>query len=309
VLSWIVALATLLLGTAPSCSTRLLVGIGAGGASSSGSTTGSGGGGSSSVSTVSVGPGGAGGTGTGGGGGTVPVGYGTVTVVSEVFVGPDGGPLPIQDLIAGFFAVPESCTGSTYGSCVVSSCPAPSKVSPMSAGVVTVTGTTPTLTVDPDGGVYPLESDNEPTVIWHGGETITATATGGAVPPFTLSGVAPSNLDLEVPALPSSGPIPVDRTADLAFTWASNGGGTVVIDFLSVSGVSVVCQLPQAPGGGVVPSAALQQLPQNEQGTLTVMATGSWTKNVGGWALTLQLVGPMTWGGTQAQSSTFTTID
>ena len=103
------------LGLSPACSTRLLDAIGTGGAfsgaagSGGGSTSGSGGGGgSSTVSSVGTGTGGAGtgGAGTGGSGGTAPLGNGTVTVVSEIFVGPDGGPLPIQDLTAGFSPVP-----------------------------------------------------------------------------------------------------------------------------------------------------------------------------------------------------------
>jgi hypothetical protein len=58
-----------------------------------------------------------------------------------------------------------------------------------------------------------------------------------------------------------------------------------------------------------VPKTALQQLPANHPGTLTVQATGFWTENVGGWALTLQLLGQITWGGALTQQSPFMTID
>jgi hypothetical protein len=236
------------------------------------------------------------------------VGNGFVTVVSTSYAIPPNVQ-PYQDVNAGFFQVPDTCTGSSYGACTVTSCPPASPVSQVSAGIITITGTTPTLavTLDSDGG-YAIEKGDEPVAIWNGGETITASAPGSVVPPFTLSGVAPAPLDVQTPVLPSSGPIPVDRTAGLAFTWASNGGGTVMIS-LTVAPIVITCQLPQAPGGGVVPKAALQQLPASTQGTLSVTATGYFPQNVGGWALTLQLLGQTTWGGAPVMPSTFMTIN
>lgn len=236
------------------------------------------------------------------------MGYGTVTVVSEIFVGPDGGPLPIQDLTGSFSRGAYACTATSDGSCTVTSCPPPNGTS-VGAGVITVTGTTPTLTVTPNAdGSYPTENNYEPTTIWNGGETITATAAGDVVPAFTISGIAPANLAIQTPALPPSGTLLIDRTTGLAFTWSSNGGGTVTIT-LSVSPLVVSCQFPQAPGGGIVPKAIIEQLPAVQQGTLTVLPTGAWTTNVSGWAITLQLLGQGTWGGTLTQSVPFTTIN
>jgi hypothetical protein len=126
-------------------------------------------------------------------------------------------------------------------------------------------------------------------------------------------GVAPSDLDLLTPALPASGPISIDRTQDLTFTWNSNGWGTISISLtanvLLPDSVAIECQLPQAPGSGVVPKAALQQLPADWPGTLSFQASGTWFEEVSGWSVTLELLGQATWAGAPATSCSFKTVN
>jgi len=330
-LSRILTASALSLGLPFACSTERLDGVGTGvtssssnsGSSSSGSTTGSGGGRSSSVSTSSAGGSSSVSTSSAGGsGGVAPLGSGSVTVVNTSFVGPNGVQ-PYQDLVAAFFQVavpsppPSTCTTTLYDTCTVTTCPQVYQSNPgpaAGAGVITITGTQQTLTTVPDdGGTYPVERGDVPFPIWNGGETIGAMATGDVIPPFTLSGVAPSDLDLQTPALPTGGPISIDRTKDLAFTWISNGWGTIMISLtanvLLPNSVAIQCQLVQAPGSGVVPKAALQQLPADWPGTLSFQAAGTWFEEVSGWSVTLELLGGATWAGMPTTSSSFKTIN
>jgi len=126
-----------------------------------------------------------------------------------------------------------------------------------------------TLSFDPNcdrGGRYCVEAppgDPPPgPVLFAGGDTITATAAGGAVPGFTLTGTMPEPLSIVSPeprVFPDYNTIPAG--SDLTFRWTPGGADEIQIRFVSLYPGMVWCRVPDT-GEFTVSWDYLQVLPQ-----------------------------------------------
>lgn len=135
-------------------------------------------------------------------------------------------------------------------------------VTQQSAGTVSVAGGARTITLTPDAdGGYAAESSVQPS--WAGGETLTLTASGAAVPSFTTTIPAPVKMTLSAPDIRSGAmPLVVPRTSDLQLTW-TGGSETVELGLWNQDNqptAQLLCRFPASRGSGTVPAAALQHL-------------------------------------------------
>ena len=169
---------------------------------------------------------------------------------------------------AAFFtrtAADQSFTRKTVGPCVVDTygSGAGPKDTDRSAGKITISGGTKSAVLLPEAdGTY--TTVNGQGALFAGGETLTITAQGAAVPAFVLSLVAPSKLTLSAPALPASGPLKVTRSAGITASWTGTSAGVVVVYLDAAGGASAyaaTCSFPASSGSGVVPAAALADFP------------------------------------------------
>jgi hypothetical protein len=94
--------------------------------------------------------------------------------------------------------------------------------------------------------------------LWNGGETLTASSTGGVVPAFSQTVVAPGAVNVTSPACDGSSCGTIDCAQDLPVSWTGTSG--LHLRFRSVSHSPsaeryVDCSFTSSPG--VVPAAAL----------------------------------------------------
>jgi hypothetical protein len=121
--------------------------------------------------------------------------------------------------------------------------------------------------VDPDAnGVYGVRAFDTPR--WSAGDTITFTAAGATIPPFTLSIGVPSLLQATDPGRPDAGVKPeIDRRAALTVSWAPTDE-KVLVAFVQEPHTSadlwdrqeLWCIFDGSAGTGTVPIEALQTL-------------------------------------------------
>ena len=180
---------------------------------------------------------------------------------------------------AAFFtrtAADQSVTRKTVGPCVVETygSGAGPKDTDRSAGKLTISGGAKSVPLLPEAdGTY--TTVNGQGALFAGGETLTITAQGAAVPAFVLSLVAPSKLTLASPALPAAaGALKVTRSAGLSASWTGSSAGVVVVYLDAAGGSSAhaaTCSFPASAGAGVVPAAALADFPA-VSGTFSIYA-------------------------------------
>jgi hypothetical protein len=183
------------------------------------------------------------------------------------------------DTSAAFFRggvnVSNGCTDVIYGDCHVLSCAATGTgtTSLASAGIITVAGPTGDfLMVSPtSGGLY--ISTPSMTMLYNTGDlvSIQADGTSDGVPAFSRSLVAPAPITVTAPALDTSTAL-IMRSLDFNVAWTGGTARTNVEASISPStqGTEVRCEFDAAAGTGMIPIAALQQLPQ---GTATLSIT------------------------------------
>lgn len=196
---------------------------------------------------------------------------------------------------AGFFDGPgngyrEGCRREITGSCSVLECdftdggtgtPAPG--APESAGAITIGGTTPPLILDYD----PADATYSTTpavpsaqLLFTGGDVLTFTARGDAVPSFTDSLVAPTPLAVTAPAL-VGGALSIDSSRDLVFEWRGSSAGKLSFNVGSNTSVSgtvllstlVSCQFSASAASGTIPTALLRRLEKTDATTTATLST------------------------------------
>jgi hypothetical protein len=265
-------------------------GAGGGSTGAGGGSTGAGGGSGGAgggVAGAGGGVAGAGGGTAGAGGGSAGAGGGAAVVDRSGIV--SLGQASIQTYTIGSAAADFSttehltllgCTVTFTGNCKVLSCPGGAVdagvlvVTHQSAGPVTITGTTPSITLQPgtDGGAYVGQTFLG--ALWSGGETLSVSAAGAEVPAFFGQSVqAPSTITLTAPVCSlASCSQPIDRAAPLQVTWTGGVYGTVYVTVSSapLGPVAVVqCSFPAGAGSGSIAPAMLANLPAALDGGAT----------------------------------------
>lgn len=195
---------------------------------------------------------------------------------------------------AGFFDGPgntygRGCRRDVEGSCFVFECnfadggaEAPAPGAAVSAGAITIGGSTPPFSLAYDAPS--MKYATTPTVpvdrpIFTAGDTLTFTATGGVVPAFSASLVAPTPLMVTAPSLNTA--LSIERTKDLTFTWTGSSAGELSFNVRTVTTVSgtalasslVSCQFLASAETGTIPNALLQKLPKTDATTMATLAT------------------------------------
>jgi hypothetical protein len=100
--------------------------------------------------------------------------------------------------------------------------------------------------------------------LFTGGETLSLTAEGADVPPFTMTVTTPGKLTLTAPDVPAAGPLKVTRAKGLAATWSGTSRGEVVLYLDAASGGdahAVTCTFPASAGRGTIPADAFGAFP------------------------------------------------
>jgi hypothetical protein len=168
--------------------------------------------------------------------------------------------------------------GCTYNACYSG----PKVVKYLSAGTVTVSGGTPTMTMTPgSNGTY---SFAQQTGELAGTGMLTLSATGGDVPAFTVSFPQITYASLTAPSQSQTLP----RSQDMTVTWTGGTAGTSVYFRLLNNQQEIQCVFDAAAGTATVPSAILQKMPSAEAGyTFTAFTQASVTAGtvpVGVWS-------------------------
>ena len=169
---------------------------------------------------------------------------------------------------AYFFDPPPEridCTRTTLSSCVVLECEHSGVALPepvaRNAGTVTIDGLLegPLSVAFLDGG-YPTAWRR--TRGWHGGETLTVSASGGDVPAFSDVRLnAPGDIELTAPPCRAGHCGAFSRAADLPIAWKAPAGTGlhVTLSSTGVAGtVHITCDFATSPA--VIPAAAMSRL-------------------------------------------------
>jgi hypothetical protein len=174
--------------------------------------------------------------------------------------------------------------------CMVPGCNTPNLAS---AGVITVTGGSMTITLpDPTSGRY-APYQNAMATFFAGGETLTVSASGGAVPAFATMVTTPGKVTVTAPTPTVMGiqsSLTIERTRDLAFSWMGGGAGNVMISISADASVGpgggltqAVCTFVATAGNGAIPAQALASFPMNGSGSFTVTTINSAMVTAGAW--------------------------
>jgi hypothetical protein len=218
-----------------------------------------------------------------------PENTGFVTVSSSRFV--SGTTNVNAGSISATFRLASSvvCTEQVIGECFLYTCPMnPPPPTHRSAGPITVTGAALPATLMPLGdNTYDVVSTATQTM-FDGGETLTATGTGGDVPAFSVSVTAPTLATLTAPAKPV-GPLTIDRGQDFQASWTGGGAGLVFLYFSAPpgSGISMSCGYPAAGGTATVPASALAMVPAGT-GSFAASSVSNNTTDVDDWRIYAQ---------------------
>jgi hypothetical protein len=133
------------------------------------------------------------------------------------------------------------------------------------------------------------------------GETITAQASGGDIPAFTLNTTSPGSVMLTSPALPApplpaTMPVAVSTSQDFPLTWSGAGPGHLDLTLRKYlptnSPITITtelrCQFDPASGQGDVPASLLGQVGSGGSGgQLYLQLINSTTMNVDGYSVEL----------------------
>lgn len=279
---------------------------GFGGATSTSAGNGGSGGATSTTTSASSGE-------TGGG----PIGYarGSIFITS----GASSKAVPHSyEVWASFVSAPDGSPGTvtktSVGDCVIQAYSTPPFMgteTSQSAGTITVSGGSVPVSLMPNqNDEYPILYDDM-NDLFSGGETIEVTATGAAVPAFTATALAPAPIDLISPAQPpNDGPLLVDRTKDLVFTWKGGGAGSVGAIFADEAGDVVTCTFPSAAGTGTVPKAALAALSPSSKGAFGISPGSIQTVTAGDFEIDIGVTSWLTWNGVVgADTSTYEALN
>ncbi len=217
---------------------------------------------------------------------------------------------------AGFFDGPgnwfqKGCQREVVGACWVMLCDytdggaeAPPTGAVVSAGAITVGGTTPTFSLTYDMGTMkygavPAVPTDKP--LYAGGTTVTFAAAGGEVPAFSDSLVTPTPFAITSPSL-AGGTLSIDASKDLVFSWSGAAAGILALNIrttttsaAAIVAVSFVsCQFKASAQTATIPTAQLQKLTKTGGTTTALIGTDlSSTKEIvaGGYMVHLAVGG------------------
>ncbi len=182
----------------------------------------------------------------------------TVEAASIIGVTPQFG--EVRGLLSAGF-IDQSCVVQASGACTYSDCSQSQLPNmdggPPSLGTIIVSGGSQTLTATPS---YYYAATMPDMPLFHGGETLNFSATGGTVGAFTAQVTAPAPAQATWPPLvlgvPSMTTVP--RSSDLVVTWT---GGSGLFHFqLSTNGRPLDCYFPASDSHGTVPAVLLARL-------------------------------------------------
>jgi hypothetical protein len=136
------------------------------------------------------------------------------------------------------------------------------------------------------------------TDLWHGGESLTATAPGGVAPGFTLVVTAPDAPTFTAPA----GPVTLPSGQDLLLATASTDTMTVGYDVIfdqqmPIATLDVTCALSAAGGTMAFPAAALALAPKNKNISVGASITATNMIDLSGWTIALSATSAATFPG------------
>lgn len=201
----------------------------------------------------------------------LPVRGGAVTVVVSSYTVQEKtfGETTVSAAFAEAPSVPCADTRSSDGTCVLTKCSGATPPA-LGAGTIQIHGlSSGDVTLSQSGTTYVPQTTSTP--LFSGGETIGATASGGDVPTFTRSVVAPTFATLTAPPWPPSGPLPIARAKDFVVAWQGAASGTAFVA-LSSPGVAVRCEVPAQSGTLTVPAAFVDALATNASASVGTVA-------------------------------------
>ena len=202
----------------------------------------------------------------------------------QVFIAEAHDPIEIATAFAMMFDGPLISPTATADECLtMPNTPGSS----LSAGSITVAGTTTPLTLaqDAPGDVY-TPAVEPPSDLFAAGATLTAAATGGVVPAFSGSVVAPA--PLANVAFPAS----LSRAAPATVTWTAGSGSTVWIFVNSATTTegALLCRTTD-DGTFTLTPAALALLPAAlTQVTIVAYRINETTTTAGAWTIYVRAV-------------------
>jgi hypothetical protein len=221
--------------------------------------------------------------------GALPAKRGFVSIQSYDAMNVPGTPTRGGAASAGFYAIGDVCLVTQHlGPCDLAQCDS-TPPEAISAGTITITGAAaPMIVLAPaaDQTYAPLMST---TPLFSGGESVTFSAAGAAVPVFTESITTPAKATITVPAEPpASAPfLIVNRAQDFTVSWSGGGSGQLQVALNSEDGSQrLFCRFAASAGTGKLPSAALSLLPSGTGGfamasiAVAVHVAGDWAVDV-----------------------------
>ncbi len=192
----------------------------------------------------------------------------------------------------------DRCTVTVAGACTIRRCVDGSdggtvSVHTAEAGMLTITGTLldAGLALVNRGG-FDGYSAAYLDPLWAGGETLTASGTGGDVPAFSgQSVVAPSAISVSAPVCPNDQCGSLSRAVPLAVTWSGGASGTVLVTLAAGTStprasVSIECGYPASAGSAMVPAAVISEMQPYLSGSVTVENTATKSFTAGEFAIT-----------------------
>ncbi|MCU0701705.1 MAG: hypothetical protein MUC96_34795 [Myxococcaceae bacterium] len=164
-----------------------------------------------------------------------------------------------------------------------------------SAGMLSVAGTRVDGGVTLAPGAMGTYSRTFMSQLWGGGETLTVAATGAAVPAFSQTVAAPTDLNVTAPDCPLSSCPAINKTMPLVVSWTGGGTSTVVVN-VSVNDTAAnrlgtfFCTFPASAGTGMIPASVLGVVPAGT-GVITIQPTNTTRFMAGSYQVTLTASG------------------
>jgi hypothetical protein len=160
------------------------------------------------------------------------------------------------------------------------------------AGTITVKADLHSFVLTPDAqGHYQTQPLMEH--LWTPGSTITIEATGGAVPAFSGSVVAPGDVTITAPVpLPNDQHLVLSRASDLEVTWTGDTAGEVAFGATPADTMrgGAYCRFPASAGRAVVKASVLAKLAAGEV-LLGAALTSHQFLGGNGWEVTFAALG------------------
>ncbi len=146
------------------------------------------------------------------------------------------------------------------------------------AGTITVKDGATTIATMTQGqqGAYDATSETEPALSWMPGDTLSVSASGGAVTPFAGSLVTVVDVAGVTPPLSAVLPLAVSVSADFVLRWTPGpvGADDMTLTLTAVSGTrpagTISCGARDSDGALTVPAGLLSRFPPGATGTLSL---------------------------------------